>query len=94
MNQSSRNYHAHGGNEWVVGGKLTFLPGATVEGAEGLFDLSAGQPVRLSPIPTSNATTMVTLREDFNRLIEALKAAGLMTPDAQTLNAPDDAPTE
>ena len=36
---NSRNYHAHGGNEWVVGGKLTFLPGATVEGAEGLFDL-------------------------------------------------------
>ena len=31
---NSRNYHAHGGNEWVVGGKLTFLPGATVEGAE------------------------------------------------------------
>ena len=28
----TRNYHAHGGEEWVVGGKLTFLPGATVEG--------------------------------------------------------------
>ena len=35
----TRNYHAHGGSEWVIGGKLTFLPGATVEGAEGLFDL-------------------------------------------------------
>ena len=41
----TRNYHAHGGSEWVIGGKLTFLPGATVEGAEGLFDLpSAAQP--------------------------------------------------
>mgnify|MGYP001639383529 CR=1 FL=1 len=41
----TRNYHAHGGSEWVVGGKLTFLPGATVEGAEGLFDLpSASTP--------------------------------------------------
>ena len=24
----TRNYHAHGGSEWVIGGKLTFLPGA------------------------------------------------------------------
>ena len=42
----TRNYHAHGGSEWVIGGKLTFLPGATVEGAEGLFDLpsDAGKP--------------------------------------------------
>ena len=39
MEHTARNYHAHGGSEWVVGGKLTFLPGATVEGAEGLFDL-------------------------------------------------------
>ena len=39
MDSITRNYHAHGGNEWVFGGKLTFLPGATVEGAEGLFDL-------------------------------------------------------
>ena len=36
MEHTARNYHAHGGSEWVVGGKLTFLPGATVEGAEGL----------------------------------------------------------
>lgn len=34
MEHTARNYHAHGGSEWVVGGKLTFLPGATVEGAE------------------------------------------------------------
>ena len=29
---NTRNYAAHGGGEWVVGGKLTFLEGATVEG--------------------------------------------------------------
>ena len=38
MEHTARNFHAHGGAEWVIGGKLTFLPGATVEGAEGLFD--------------------------------------------------------
>ena len=28
----TRNYAAHGGHEWVIGGKLTFKEGATVEG--------------------------------------------------------------
>ena len=41
MNDShtTKNYFAHGGEELVIGGKITFLPGATVEGGEGLFDL-------------------------------------------------------
>ena len=29
---NTRNYFAHGGGEWVIGGKLTVLEGATVEG--------------------------------------------------------------
>lgn len=84
MNQTSRNYHAHGGNEWVIGGKLTILPGATIERAEGLFDLPAGEPLRLPLIPASEATTVAALREDFNRLIKSLKASGLMEPDEPT----------
>lgn len=84
MSQSSRNYHAHGGNEWVVGGKLTFLPGAIVEGAEGLFDPITGAQMQLSGIPSSTATTVAALREDFNNLIIALKASGLMTDLDQT----------
>ncbi len=31
-NRNTRNYFAHGGNELVIGGKLTFLEGATAEG--------------------------------------------------------------
>ena len=81
MSQSSRNYHAHGGDEWVVGGKLTFLPGATVEGAEGLFDPSAGVQAQLPNIPPSDATMVAALREAFNTLITALKASGQMEPD-------------
>ena len=50
MEHTARNYHAHGGSEWVVGGKLTFLPGAT----------------------------------DFNRLLSALREAGVMA------SAPDE----
>ena len=36
MEHTARNYHAHGGSEWVVGGKLTFraatdiLPGGNL----------------------------------------------------------------
>ena len=82
MSQSSRNYHAHGGNEWVIGGKLTFLPGATIEGAEGLFDMSAGTQVQIPNLPAGTATTVAALREEFNGLLSALKASGLMAPDA------------
>ena len=32
MSYSTKNYAAHGGGEWVIGGKLTVLEGATVEG--------------------------------------------------------------
>lgn len=81
MNQTSRNYHAHGGNEWVIGGKLTILPGATIEGTEGLFDLPARESVRLPHVPASEATTVAALREEFNALIAGLKASGLMASD-------------
>ena len=81
MSTLSRNYHAHGGAEWVVGGKLTFLPGAVVEGIEGLFDpLPGAQSERIPFIEDSKATTAAALREDYNRLLAALRAAGLMEP--------------
>ncbi len=80
MGSATRNYHAHGGNEWVVGGKLTFLPGAVVEGAEGLFDLPDGGVSPLSFMADSEATTVAALREDHNRLLAALREAGLMAP--------------
>jgi len=87
MESSTRNFHAHGGNEWVIGGKLTFLPGATVEGAEGLFDLpAAGEPV-LPCIPVSEATTVAALRECFNQLLTVLKAAGIMASEARNQSA-------
>lgn len=78
MNSTARNYHAHGGSEWVIGGKLTFLPGATVEGAEGLFDPpAAAEPVLLN-VTESDATTVAALREDYNQLIAELRKAGLV----------------
>ena len=81
MNESTRNYHAHGGSEWVIGGKLTFLPGATVEGAENVLSLPSAAATVLPNIPASDASTIAALREDYNGLLAALKAAGMMAPD-------------
>ena len=77
---NTRNYMAHGGDELVIGGKLTFLPGATVEGADVLFDLPEAElrEHKLPAMPDSEATTVAALREDYNRLLAALRSAGLM----------------
>ena len=77
----AKNYFAHGGNELIIGGKLTFLPGATVEGGEGLVDVPAGAEGTGTCLPgltDSTATTVAQLREDYNRLLAALRTAGLM----------------
>ena len=78
-NRSAKNYFAHGGSELVIGGRLTFLPGASVEGADGLFDLPAGGGVaQLPALPDSEASTVTALRQDYNNLLAALRTAGLM----------------
>ena len=77
MTRSARNYFAHGGGELVIGGKLTFLPGATIEGGDDLFGQS--EPVaQIADIADSEATTIAALREDFNGLLAAIRNAGLM----------------
>lgn len=81
MSNTSRNYHAHGGNQWVIGGRLTFLPGAVVEGLEGLFDqLPAAELIEHTPpfVPDSTATTVAALHDDFNGLLAALREAGIL----------------
>ena len=72
-----RNYTAHGGRETVIGGKLTFLPGATVEG------LGEALSMPKAPfLPDSEAATVAALREDFNTLLNTLRAVGLMETEA------------
>ena len=82
MDHITRNYHAHGGSEWVVGGKLTFLPGATVEGGDGLFGDAAPGFVQMPNQPASEAATIAALKDNINALLAALKIAGLMAADA------------
>ena len=71
---NTRNFMSHGGNELVIGGKLTFLEGAEVEGLEGVMP-------KAENIADSTATTVAQLKENFNRLLAALKDAGLMEAD-------------
>ena len=79
----SKCYFAHGGNELVIGGKLTFLPGAVVEGAEGLLDLPAETPTpeQLPFLADSTATTVAQLREDYNQLLAVLRSTGILAAD-------------
>jgi len=86
MSGNAKNFHAHGGSEWVVGGKLTFLPGAVVEGVDGLFDLLPADMLELDTpvlpcIPVCEATTVAQLKECFNQLIAAMKGAGIMASE-------------
>ena len=79
---NAKNYFAHGGNELVIGGKLTFLPGAEIEGSDALPAAFADE--EFAPIPNqkeSEATTVAALRDDFNALLTKLKTAGFMAPD-------------
>ena len=74
----SRNYTAHGGRETVIGGKLTFLPGATVEG------LNEALSMPKAPFqPDSEAATVAALRADFNALLSTFRAVGLMENEAE-----------
>lgn len=85
-NRTAKNYHAHGGSEWVVGGKLTFLPGAVVEGAESLFgELPTAELVEQKApfVADSEATTVAALREDYNGLLAALREVGILAATAE-----------
>ena len=77
LTRNTHNYFAQGGNELVVGGKLTFLPGAIIEGGDDLFGQS--EPAsQIAYIADSEATTIAALKDDFNALLAALRSCGLM----------------
>lgn len=71
-----RNYTAHGGKETVIGGKVTFLPGAEVEGLP-----AAVLMPKVSALPDSDAKFVAQLREDYNALLGALRAAGILASE-------------
>ena len=80
VTRNTHNYFAQGGNELVIGGKLTFLPGAIIEGGDDLFGQS--EPAsQIAYIADSEATTIAALKDDFNALLATIRTAGLMVTD-------------
>ena len=75
--RNTHNYFANGGNELVIGGKLTFLPGAIIEGGDDLFTPSLPFD-QIAYVPDSEATTIAALKDDYNALLVAIRTAGLM----------------
>ena len=77
VTRNIHNYFVQGGNELVIGGKLTFLHGAIIEGGDDLFGSTASAP-QIAYIPDSEATTIATLKDDYNALLAAMRSCGLM----------------
>ena len=74
---NAKNYTEQGGDVTHIGGRLVFEEGASVEGLPSSFTPAANQT-------DSEATTIATLKEDFNALLAKLKTAGLMEADSAT----------
>ena len=75
---NTKNYFAHGGEQLVIGGKLTFLEGAEVENFPGGNTNSTEAPY----VADSEATTVAALKTDFNGLLSALRTAGILSATA------------
>ena len=85
---NTRNFFAHGGNELVIGGKLTFLDGAEVENFPGSTSGSAASGT-VPYVADSEATTVANLKNDFNALLAALRTAGVLSSEAPAAADPD-----
>ena len=85
---NTKNYFAHGGNELVIGGKLTFLDGAEVENFPGSTSGTAASGT--APyVADSEATTVANLKNDFNALLAALRTAGVLAATAPAATEPE-----
>ena len=73
MSYNTKNYTEQGGDVTHIGGKLIIDEGGSIEGL----------PVAENQTE-STASTVATLKEDFNALLEKLKDAGLMAPDEES----------
>ena len=71
---NAKNYNEQGGDVTHIGGRLVFEEGASVEGLPSSFTPAENQA-------DSAATSIATLKEDFNTLLANLKSAGLMAAD-------------
>ncbi len=84
----TKNFFAQGGNELVIGGKITFLEGAEVENFPGSASENAAAAT-LPYVADSEATTVAGLKTDFNALLAALRTAGVLSATAPAATEPE-----
>ena len=77
---TTKNFFAHGGNELVIGGKLTILPGAVVEGLEGGGSGGGGYSL---PPATSNTLGGIKVGSGLTITDGVLSATGITPAEAQ-----------
>ena len=85
---NTKNYFAHGGEQLVIGGKLTFLDGAEVENFPG--NTSGNAASGTAPyVADSEATTVANLKNDFNALLAALRTVGVLSATVPAATEPE-----
>ena len=90
---NTKNYFAHGGEQLVIGGKLTFLDGAEVENFPGSTSGTAASGT--APyVADSEATTVAALKADFNALLAALRTAGALSAATPAATEPETTDSE
>ena len=80
MSYNAKNYTEQGGETTHFGGNVVFEEGCEVSG------LPSAQAENQAD---STASTVATLKEDFNALLAKLKAAGIMAADPEEEEDPE-----
>ena len=75
---NTKNFMAHGGNELVIGGKLTILPGAVVEGLDG----GGGGSGYTLPAATASTLGGIKVGNGLSITAEGVLSAEGITPAA------------
>ena len=81
---NTKNFMAHGGNELVIGGKLTILPGAVVEGLEGGGGGGSGYTL---PAATANTLGGIKVGSGLSITAEGVLSANGVTPAAAQVDS-------
>ena len=77
---NTKNFMAHGGSELVIGGKLTILPGAVVEGLDG--GGSGGGEIYTLPAATASTLGGIKVGSGLSITAEGVLSADGITPAA------------
>lgn len=83
---NTKNYKVQGGDEWVVGGKLTIEEGGSIDGLPDAAASTKGvvkQAANVAAVTPAGAEP-TAVETAINDILTALKAAGLMVADSET----------